>query len=114
MAASMFLSATSALIDKVALKSSNTGQMQFWFSLFLSILYYVILMSVLLVASDRIYYYAVKIPESQISIILPLRKISVLVSAIIGGILFKEKNLKAKFGSICLLIAGIALIFMSK
>jgi bacterial/archaeal transporter family protein len=153
MAASMFLSATSALIDKVALKTVNTGQLQFWFSLFLSIFYiasyfisrrvhgkenldsnvkkvkfeemgfkkilkhipyFIILMSILLVASDRIYFYAVKMPESLISVVMPLRKISILVSAIIGGFIFKEKNLKAKFGNILLLVLGIALIFIGK
>lgn len=135
MAAAMFLSACSALIDKVVLKRVTTGQMQFWFSLFVAGLYlaalaamrwkdpekalikfnwYIPLMSLLLVVSDRIYFTAVKIPDSAISIIMPLRKISIIVSAIIGGILFKEKNLRAKFACICILLVGIAVEFAGK
>lgn len=131
MVGSTFLSALSALIDKIVLKTVNPGQMQFWFSLFTTILYfavmiyirkkdktiraiqfnpYILLMSIAMVFSDRIYYNAVNIPLSQISIIIPLRKISVFVSAIIGGVVFKERNLKQKFLYICLLIVGIAVV----
>ncbi|MCX8130292.1 MAG: DMT family transporter [Clostridia bacterium] len=148
MVLSMALSATSALIDKIALKNVNTGQLQFWFSLFLAALYisaflanklfnkkestnkksedtllknnikkipyFIILMSIFLVISDRIYYFAVKMPDSQISVIMPLRKISILVSALVGGYIFKEENLKSKFYGMCLLGIGIILIFAGK
>lgn len=132
MIASTFLSSISAIIDKFALKTINAGQMQFWFSLFVSLLYtsaliisrvrsrdkqpvklsfFIILMSIFLVLSDRIYFSAVKMPSSEISIIMPVRRISIFISAIIGGFLFKEKSLKKKFVCACLLVLGIVLVF---
>lgn len=130
-----FFNAVSATIDKIALKSINPGQMQFWFCFFMFLFnmsamicarlkshdktsikfdFYIPLMSLILVASDRIYFTALNIPSSEISIVMPLRKISILVSAVIGGLIFKEKNLKKKFGYICLLIFGIAFLFLRK
>ena len=135
MMGSALLSATSALIDKFVLKMVKIGQLQFWFCLFLTLLYvssfiffkvknhdrrplqfnYVILwMSIFLVISDRLYFYAVNAAASQISIILPVRRISVLESSIGGGLLFKEKNMKAKFWSVCLVIAGVGILFIGK
>lgn len=126
------LSAVSATIDKIVLKSANPGQMQFWFCLFITMFYmsaflferlkgkdrspvkidfFIPLMSLILIVSDRLYFTALNIPASEISIVMPLRKISVFVSVIVGGLIFKEKNLKKKFWYICLLIVGIGLLF---
>lgn len=135
MICSAVLSAISATIDKIALRSISPGQMQFWFCLFISIFnvaallytkwktedkipmkldYNIPLMSLLLTISDRIYFTAVNIPSSQISVIMPLRKISIFISVIVGGLMFKEENLRQKFWCICLLIVGIALVFIGK
>jgi bacterial/archaeal transporter family protein len=135
MMGSAFLSATSALIDKFVLKMVNIGQLQFWFCFFLTVLYFIALiffkiknndkrplkinfailgMSVFLVIADRLYFHAVSVASSQISIILPLRRISVFESSIGGGILFKEKNIKSKFWCVCLVIIGIVIIFIGK
>ncbi len=135
MVGSTFLSATSALMDKIILKKANTGQVQFWFCFFLTIMYFaaliinnirknlelsirfswfIPLMSLFLVVSDRIYFEAVNMTASKISIILPLRRISVIVSIIMGGILFKEKNLKRKLVYAFLLLTGVAVIFVFK
>lgn len=126
------LSAVSATIDKIVLKSANPGQMQFWFCLFITLFYmlaflferlsgkdkspvkidfFIPLMSLILIVSDRLYFTALNIPASQISIVMPLRKISVFVSVIAGGLIFKEKNLKKKFWYVCLLVIGIGLLF---
>jgi uncharacterized membrane protein len=128
-----FLSAVSALIDKVALRSINSGMLQFWFSLFMAVLYNItlmiykfgfkknlnfkfdyniIIMSILLVLADRIYFNALNIPSTQISIAMPLRKISILISVMIGGALFKEGNLRKKFVCTILLILGIIILFI--
>ena len=135
MAGGAILSSFSAIIDKFALRSANAGQVQFWFCLFLTLLYfpamvlvkkrenvkltfkyswYIPLMSIFLVLADRIYFTAVNIPESKISIILPLRMVSLFVSVIIGGVIFNERNIKAKSLCVLLLIVGIILIFINK
>lgn len=135
MVAAAVLNAVSATLDKVILKKVNPGQIQFWFCFFMTVLYmsvlmfkhlvkkdklnlkpdiFIPLMSLILVISDRVYFTAVNVPASKIAVIMPLRKISVFVSVIIGGIIFKEKNLKQKFCCICILIAGIILLFSGK
>jgi bacterial/archaeal transporter family protein len=133
--ASCFLAALNALTDKITLKTTTPGQMQFWFYLFLSFCYLgaffyqrsknrdcyitkfnweILWISLFLVVSDWLYFTALKDPHGQISIILPLRRVSVLVSTIYGGIIFKEKNLKVKFAYLCLVIIGIVIVFISK
>lgn len=135
MVGSTFLGASTAMIDKVIMKEISVGQMQFWFNLFLAMFYiagsiveklrdrsikalefnrYLPLMSIFLVLSDRIYFWAIKLPYSQLAVIMPLRRVSIIVSAILGGIIFNEKNLKAKFLCACLIITGIALVFIGK
>jgi uncharacterized membrane protein len=53
-----------------------------------------------------------KIPESQLSIVSPLRKISIVVSVLLGGIIFKEKNIIRKTFAVIVLMAGIIVLFM--
>ena len=129
---SAILSAFSGLIDKIALRSINAGQMQFWFMLFLTLMYGVtfvissyrehkklvvkfniaiVMASVTIVLADRLYFMAVAMPQSQLSVILPVRFVSVVVSAIVGGFIFKEENLKGKFLGISNLLFGVMLIF---
>jgi uncharacterized membrane protein len=133
--ASCFLAALNALTDKIVLKTNTPGQMQFWFYLFLTLCYFgaflykrsknrdcyitkfnlnILWISFFLVVSDWLYFTALKDPHGQISVILPLRRVSVLVSTIYGGIIFKEKNLKVKFAYLCLVIIGIVIVFISK
>lgn len=134
-AVSCFLGAASAIADKIALKTTTPGIMQFWFYFYLTLCYLasyaykklkkentvifrfnrdIILISVFLVASDWLYFAALKIPNGQVSIVLPLRRVSVLVSTIYGGIIFKEKNLRTKFIYLCLVIVGIVIVFMGR
>jgi drug/metabolite transporter (DMT)-like permease len=131
--ASSFLSSLSGLIDKFALKRMNTGQMQFWFMLFLSLLFistfvvtelrkgkrpaftfniYILFTAVTIVLSDRLYFSAIAIPESMLSVIMPVRFISVFVSVLVGGFIFKEDNLKVKFIAIANLLVGVTMIFL--
>ncbi len=127
------LSATSAMLDKIILKSVTTGQMQFWNYLFLSIMYgmtlyqrtktqstpirfsiYVLLIAVFLVLSDKWYFDAVGMPSSQISLIMPIKRISVFVSAILGGLIFREQHLVKKAGAVAVVILGMFIVFTAK
>ncbi len=130
---SAFLSALSGLIDKVALRHINAGQMQFWFMFLLTIFYtltffitsyrkqqrfvpgfhYTILLtSLAIVLSDRLYFMAVAMPQSQISVIMPIRFVSVFVSVILGGYIFKESHLRGKLIGTCNMLIGVILIFL--
>lgn len=135
MACSAFLSATGALIDKMVLKRVNIGQLQFWLYLFLTLLYFsalflyktrnkkpwlfsynysVLLMSIFLVIADWLYFKAINTTSSQVSIILPLRRLSILESSILGGIIFKEKSIKVKFWCVLFALIGVAIMFLGK
>ncbi len=129
---STFLSALSGLMDKVILRSANSGQLQFWFMFMLAVSYGVahtisslkhhkkvvvqfnwsiVWMSLFIVVADRLYFMAMSMPGSQLSIIMPIRYISVIVSVIVGGIIFKEDNLKTKLIGVTQLLLGISLVF---
>ncbi|MEN8905314.1 MAG: DMT family transporter [Clostridiales bacterium] len=150
---STFLSALSAILDKIILQETTPEKIQFWFCFFIAFMYwiiliytkfktrksqinptdipllnshqnktfnilkkhnfniYIIIMSILLFLADRIYFIAINQSNSVISIIMPVRSISIVVSSIIGGFIFKEKNLKTKLICTILIIIGIAFIF---
>ncbi len=133
MIGSSLLSAVSAMLDKIILKKVNSGQMQFWFCFFVMVMYvgaylfdrlksktkiplkfsvFIPLTSLFLVLSDKIYFLAVEASDSKISLILPLRKSSIIISAIVGGLLFREKNILKKFVCIAVLLIGIVIVFV--
>lgn len=128
-------SSLSAILDRIISKSTSATVLQFWFCFFMALFFsitlaflyfrkstrdkttgklsvYIVLMSLLLVISDKIYFTATGIEEAQISIIIPVRNISILVSSIIGGMVFREKNLKVKLVCTVFILAGICILFM--
>ena len=62
--------------------------------------------------SSRVYFYALSYEDSMISIISLVRRSGVVVSFIAGAIWFKERNLKAKFIDLLLVLAGMYLIYL--
>ena len=68
--------------------------------------------SILLVLADFVYFYALSYEDSMISIISLVRRSGVVVSFIAGAIWFKERNLKAKFIDLLLVLAGMYLIYL--
>ncbi|MFW5704493.1 MAG: EamA family transporter [Nanoarchaeota archaeon] len=54
--------------------------------------------------------FAIAIPGALISLIIPIRRLSTLISSIFGGILFHEKHLKKKFFYTLLMLVGVVLI----
>ncbi len=128
-------SSLSAILDRIILKSTSPTVLQFWFCFFMALFFfitlallyikkstrdkttgklsvYILLMSLLLVISDRVYFTATGMEDAQISIIIPVRNISILVSSIIGGLIFKEKNLKVKMVCTVFILMGICILFM--
>ena len=68
--------------------------------------------SILLLLADFVYFYALSYEDSMISIISLVRRSGVVVSFIAGAIWFKERNLKAKFIDLLLVLAGMYLIYL--
>ncbi|MGM5483749.1 MAG: EamA family transporter [Nanobdellota archaeon] len=53
---------------------------------------------------------AIAIPTAQVSLIIPLKRTSTLMSAFMGGIIFHEKHIKKKILTITAMLIGIVLI----
>lgn len=69
-------------------------------------------MSICIILADRIYFAGLNMPNTPISIAMPLRSISIVVSVLIGGLIFKEPNLKKKVLCTGILILGILMLFL--
>ncbi|MFW5757000.1 MAG: EamA family transporter, partial [Tangfeifania sp.] len=63
-----------------------------------------------LVVADFLYFYALSIEDSMISIIAALRRSSVLIAFILGALIFKEQNLKSKGIFLLGILVGILMI----
>ena len=70
----------------------------------------IICISVFLSAADFIYFYALSLDGSMISIVSMVRRGSVVVSFLFGSLFFREKNLKSK--AIDLILVIISMIFL--
>jgi bacterial/archaeal transporter family protein len=134
MFAAALIGAGSSLYDKFLIQRFDRLAMQAWFSWYLVLIYLVIFFSiwwpgrrkftpfqwrpsiimigVLLVAADFVYFYALTWPEALIGLLSPIRRSSVAVSFIFGGLLFKDKNLGSKGFILLGILAGILLIYL--
>ena len=110
----------------------TSGQLQFWFLLFLTIYYWIILIikkekisfkiiqnnywipiaSITLVAGDRFLFKANENTNSIVIIMTMLKQLSVIISIILGKILFKEKGITKKLFYSLLIISGIGIMFI--
>lgn len=122
-----FLNSVSAIIDKKVLVYVTSTQLQFWFLLFLTISYWIILLiknkkieiknirknywilgaAICLTAGDRFLFIANKIPESKVAVMTILKQLSAIEIIILGKIIFKEKYIIKKLLCSTLIILGI-------
>lgn len=68
---------------------------------------------ILLIFSDMMLFYACSLPDSQISILSLLRRSSVVIVVLAGGMLFREKALKLKLTALGMILAGVAIIALA-
>ena len=126
------LGAISGLYDKYILTRIDRIAVQAWFSFYqvLVLLPFVLLnekirkrknirfewrwtipfIGIFLVIADYFYFYALSNEDALISVISALRRGSVLVTFLVGGLLFREKNLKKKGLYLLGILTGIVLI----
>lgn len=71
----------------------------------------IIFICIFLSAADFVYFYALSIPGAMISIVSMVRRGSVIVSFLFGAALFHEKNLKAKFVDLLLVLLGMIFLY---
>lgn len=130
--AGTILGAASGLYDKYIISRIDRIAVQAWFSFYqvailLPVLLFlwlpnrqkstpfvwrwtIVAIGFTLVIADFLYFWSISIEGSMISIISNLRRSSVMVTFILGAILFREKNLKEKGIYLVGILAGILLI----
>ena len=70
------------------------------------------LISIFLSAADFLYFYALGFDGAMISIVSMIRRGSVVVSFLFGAMIFKEKNLKAKFIDLALVLLSMLFLYI--
>ena len=72
----------------------------------------ILLISLFLSAADFVYFYALSLDGSMISIVSMVRRGSVVVSFLCGALLFREKNLKSKAADLALVLIGMIFLYL--
>ncbi len=131
------LGAASALYDKYLLGVLHIPRntVQFWFSVDLVFVLgtaYLIrkfgfrdgrpfvwrwsipLTGVLLIVADYLYFYAVSIPDTQISILSLVRRCNCIVAFAVGSFYFRDANIRKKAWALALILLGVILLALAK
>lgn len=74
----------------------------------------IVFTGVLLIIADALYFYALSLPDGQISILSLLRRSSVVVAFTVGGGIFREKLLLPKGAALIVILAGAAILSLCK
>lgn len=72
----------------------------------------IILISIFLSAADFVYFYALSMEDSMISIVSMVRRGSVVVSFLFGALIFREKNMKSKAIDLVLVLIGMFFLYL--
>lgn len=122
-----FLNSVSGIMDKILMQDMTSEQLQFWFMLFLTIMYGLILafkkerispaclktnywiplMSLSLIVGDRILFIANANPLSEVTVMTVIKQSSVIVTTLLGFVFFKEKNILYKSFCILIVLSGV-------
>ncbi len=128
------LGAASGLYDKYLMGRFNNMVVQAWYNIYqlfimggvLMILWLpkrktttpfrwdwcIILISIFLSVADFVYFYALGMDGSMISIVSMVRRGSVIVSFLFGAMVFREKNLKSKAVDLILVLIGMFFLYL--
>lgn len=129
-----FLGAVSGLYDKFLMARFDRMVVQSWYNIYqlfimgsvLMLLWWpkrntttpfrwdwcIICISIFLSAADFVYFYALSLPGSMISIVSMVRRGSVIVSFLCAAMLFREKNLKSKVVDLVLVMIGMFFLYL--
>ena len=119
--------ATSGVLDKWLTKTVTSGQLQFWFMFYLTVMYgiyilvsktkvsvkalktnyWILILAVVFVIGDRALFMANAHPDSRITVMTLIKQSSVLAAILAGKTMFKEKGTLRRSLCALLVIAGI-------
>lgn len=122
-----FLNAVSGTMDKVLMKNMESSQLQFWFMLFMSLIYGIVLlvrrekisvkclktnywipiMSLSLIIGDKLLFEANANPASEVTVMTIIKQSSVIVTVLTGWLVFKEKHILYKMMCAGIVLSGI-------
>ena len=129
----MCMSAISSIWDKFILQKCAipVETVQFWFQIGLVAIYALLLTGqralridrrkfewrwtipatgILLAAADWLYFHGLAIPDVPISVGSLMRRFSVVITFLLGAVLFKERNLKRKGIALAAILTGVILL----
>lgn len=129
----MCMSAVSSIWDKFILQKCAipVETVQFWFQIGLVAIYALLLTGqrtlridrrrfewrwtipatgILLAAADWLYFHGLAIPDVPISVGSLMRRFSVVITFLLGAVLFKERNLKRKGIALAAILIGVILL----
>lgn len=124
---SCMLNAVSGLLDKLLMRELNSSQLQFWYMLFLVLMYggylllgkekvhlkkaalnpWIWLLALLFVAADRALFVANSFPESRITVMTLLKQSGCVVTLAAGKWIYHEKHILHRFICTILVVTGI-------
>lgn len=124
-----FFNSVSGTMDKALMKDGQmtSGQLQFWFMFFMTIIYavtlfahrkdinikalkknyWIPLMSLSLVLGDRLLFEANASPLSEVTVMTVIKQSSVIVTVLLGWWVYKEKNIPYKLFCCLIVLSGI-------
>jgi transporter family protein len=127
------LGAVSGLYDKYLMQRFNPMLIQSWYNVYQVFIMCPIIMllwlpsrkqhtafhwnrailaiPVFLSTADFLYFYALSLEDSMISIISMIRRSSIIVSFFFGAMVFREKNLKSKAIDLLLVLIGMMFLY---
>ena len=126
---SFFLNSISAIFDKTLSQHVTNSQLQFWYMLFTTLIYWTIIivkkqkiniatikknywipiMAITLIIGDKVLFIANAIPESQVSVMTVIKQFATIETILLGKLLYQEKNITKKILWSLLIIVGIIL-----
>ncbi len=126
---SAFLNAVSGTMDKVLTKEISSAQLQFWYMLFLLLMYalyiligrvkidwkrtvrnyWIWILSILFILADRALFIANSIPESRVTVMTLIKQSGCIVTILGGRLVFKEKGVVFKLCCAAVIISGIVI-----
>lgn len=127
--ASCMLNSLSGLMDKILMRSVTSSQLQFWYMLFLVIMYFVYVlisrsqtnftsavknpwiwaMAILFVIADKCLFIANGMEASKITVMTLIKQSGCIITILAGKFIFREKNITHKLVCAAIIITGIVI-----
>lgn len=126
---SCILNAVSGIMDKILMRDLSSGELQFWYMLFLVCFYliYILLtrtkidikslinnywiwaLSIMFVVADRCLFIANGMQDSKVTVMTLLKQAGCIVTILGGKFIFHEKNIAYKLFCATIIIIGIVI-----